>query len=104
MIKNPIYASIPFVSDPQNRTMRLEIQSLVKRFYPQINLHLSFKSDFSIGSLFSYKDKIPSSMRSNVVYSYTVINVMIHTMVRLLAILELALLNIEDFLTVQESH
>ena len=67
--KNPIYASIPFISNAQNRTIKLEIQTLIKRFYPQINLHLSFKNDFSIGSLFSYKDRIPSSMRSNVVYS-----------------------------------
>ena len=50
--------------------MRLEIQSLLKHFYPQINLHSSFKKDFSNGSLFSHKDMIPSSMRSNVVYSY----------------------------------
>ena len=49
---------------------RLVVQSLFKRFYPQINLHLSFKNYFSIGSLFSHKDKIPSSMRSNMVYSY----------------------------------
>ena len=56
--KNSIYASIPFISGPQNRAMRLEIQSLVKHFYPQINLHLSFISNFSIGSLFSHKDKI----------------------------------------------
>ena len=68
--KNPIYASIPFISNTQNRTISSEIQSLIKRFYAQINLRLSFKNDFSIGSLFSHKDKIPSSMRSNVVYSY----------------------------------
>ena len=44
--KNPIYASIPFISNDQYRTMRLEIQSLIKRFYPQINLRLSFKIDY----------------------------------------------------------
>ena len=68
--KNPIYASIPFISNTQNRSINSEIQSLIKRFYPQINLRLSFKNDFSIGSLFSHKDKIPYSMRGNVVYSY----------------------------------
>ena len=67
--KIPFYAGIPFISDPQNRIIRLKIKSLTKRFYPQINLHLGFRNDFSIGSLFPHKDEIQSSMRSNVVYS-----------------------------------
>ena len=41
------------------------------KFYPQIHLNLIFKNNFSIESFFQYKDKIPTSVLSNVVYKYT---------------------------------
>ena len=43
----------------------------MRKFYPQIHLNLIFKNNFSIESLFQYKDKIPTSLLSNVVYKYT---------------------------------
>ena len=69
--KKVIYASIPFMSRNLNRSVHSDIQELARRFYPQINLRLSFKNSFTVNSFFPFKDHIPFSVRSNVVYSYT---------------------------------
>ena len=33
--------------------------SLVRRFYPHVNLKCIFRNSFTIGSLFSFKDRLP---------------------------------------------
>ena len=54
-----------------NRSAHSDIQELARRFYLQINLRLSFKNSFTVNSFYSFKDHIPFSVSSNVVYSYT---------------------------------
>ena len=43
----------------------------MKRFYPQLDLKLIFKNSFSVGSFFRFKDRLPPSVLSNVVYKYS---------------------------------
>ena len=65
-----MFLSIPFLSNSSNKNITNDIQILMRKFYPQINLNLIFKNNFSIESFFRYKDIIPSSVLSNVVYKY----------------------------------
>ena len=69
--KKKVFIKLPFLSHSSNKNITNEIQNLVRKFYPQIHLNLIFKNNFSIESLFQYKDKIPTSVLSNVVYKYT---------------------------------
>ena len=52
------------------RSVRSNIQELVRRFYLQIYFCLSFKNSFTVNIFFSFKDPILFSMCSNVIYSY----------------------------------
>ncbi|KAL7637064.1 UNVERIFIED_CONTAM: hypothetical protein RMT77_012822 [Armadillidium vulgare] len=47
-----------------------QIHSLLQRHFPQINPHLVGVNSFSIKSLFTYKDALPSLLRSSVVYLF----------------------------------
>ena len=40
------------------------------KFYPQVDLKLIFENNYSVGSFFKYKDLVPDSVRSNIVYQY----------------------------------
>ena len=53
-----------------NRRLKNEILTLVRRFYPQIDLRIIFNNTSTIASFFKYKDKVPAHVRSNVVYKY----------------------------------
>ena len=44
---------------------------MATRFYPQIQLRCIFRNDFSIGSLFKFKDRLPPLLRTSVVYQYS---------------------------------
>ena len=69
--KKKVFIKVPFLSNSNNKNINREVQVLVRKFYPQINLNLIFTNNFSIKSFFPYKDKIPTSVLSNVVYKYT---------------------------------
>ena len=68
--KKKLYACIPYLHKTANNNISKDIQALVNRFYPHINLNLIFQNDFSIKNFFPFKDKIPVFMQSNVVYKY----------------------------------
>ena len=48
-----------------------EIVSLIEKFFPQISLKIVMPNKSSIGSLFQFKDRLPLSMLSSVVYKYS---------------------------------
>ena len=50
--------------------LRRETQTCVERLFPQIDLKIAFKNSFSVGSLFRHKDPMPTSLCSNVIYTY----------------------------------
>lgn len=68
--KQIVYSSLPFFGQ-FNKYITKEIQDLTNTFFPQIHLKLVFKNNFTIGSFFRYKDKMPTYLQSKVVYLYT---------------------------------
>lgn len=69
--KEILFCKIPFLNDHTNLLLRKELRDLLSRFYPQIDLRIIFENNWSIGSFFSYKDKVPKLVCSNVVYKYS---------------------------------
>ena len=69
--KKPLYIVLPYVSEISNSNVRCNVLEIVGKFYPQLELKLIFKNQFSIGSFFQYKDRVPRMLSSNVVYLYT---------------------------------
>ena len=69
--KKILYATLPFLSKFANQRMHKDIQEIMKKFYPHIDLKLIFRNNFTVGSFFPYKDKVPVSVLSNIVYKYT---------------------------------
>ena len=68
--KQTIYVTFPYfgyISD----ILKKEIRTCVERLYPQIDLRLAFKNSFSVGSFFRHKDPMPTSLCSNVIYTYS---------------------------------
>ena len=68
--KRIIYCKIPFISNIHNKNLKTDIINLGKEYFPHVNIRLIFSNKFTIGQLFPFKDKIPASVRGNVVYKY----------------------------------
>ena len=51
--------------------LRKKLMLLARRFYPKIQLRCIFMNDFSIGSLFKFKDRLSPLLRTSVVYQYS---------------------------------
>ena len=68
--KRVVYCSIPFMSNSHNDSFKQNIGKIVKEFFPHVNLRLSFKNNFTISSMFRFKDVVPTSVKSNIVYKY----------------------------------
>ena len=62
------YYKLPYIGKLSKETQR-KIKDLCQKYCKEINIKLSF-SLFKIGSLFSVKRKIPSNLRSFVVYYF----------------------------------
>ena len=69
--KKKLYATLPFLNQDINLKITKELNLLMHRFYPHINLNIVFKNNFTIKSFFPYKDVIPTFMLSNIVYKYS---------------------------------
>jgi hypothetical protein len=68
--KKLIYFTLPYISLSRNKNISRELQNLIAKFYPQISLRIVFRNSFSIGSFFRYSDRMPSLLRSCVIYKY----------------------------------
>ena len=68
--KQQIYASIPYIGYASDQ-LKKEIVKITTKLYPQIELKLVSTNNFSISSLFKHKEKLPKSMCSNIIYSFT---------------------------------
>ena len=55
----------------QSEKLKTEILDTLAKFYPQLDLKIILSNTFTIGSLFNYKDKIPMTLRSSVIYKYS---------------------------------
>ena len=53
-----------------NKNLKKAITQIVDEFFPHVNLRLIFSNNSSIAKMFPFKDRIPLSVQSNVVYHY----------------------------------
>ena len=51
-----------------SENLRVQLVRLFNKAYPQINLHLVFRTTFRIMNMFNFKDVIPKRLNSHVVY------------------------------------
>ena len=68
-VKPDLFISLPYFG-PKSLKMKEELLSLYKKFIPQKTISFILSNCNSIGSLFHYKDKLPTHMLSSVVYEY----------------------------------
>ena len=66
--KKLLYISLPFFSNASN--LKRELTNLLSKLYPYAEFRFVFKNPLTIGSLFSFKDTLPESMRSSVIYKF----------------------------------
>jgi len=64
-----MYFKLPFFG-PQSDKLRVELSKLLLKFYPRVKFHFIMVNNFKIGSLFNHKDKLPTALRSSLVYYF----------------------------------
>ena len=67
--KMKMFASIPFITN--NNNLKKEIENLIKKSIPGLELKLIPKNPLTLRSLFKIKDKLSPLMQSSVIYKYT---------------------------------
>ena len=68
--KPDFFLSLPYFG-PQSLKLKEELMSLFKKFIPDKTFSLILCNRNTIGSLFRYKDRLPSLMLSSVIYKYS---------------------------------
>ena len=58
------------MSSLHNRIFEKSLAEIVREFFPHVNLRVIFHNGQSISKMFPFKDRIPVSVQSNVVYKY----------------------------------
>ena len=67
--KQLIYVSLPYFGT-KSELLASDLKSILNLSYPQIEFKFAFNSTHKIGSFFKFKDRIPASLCSNIVYKY----------------------------------
>ena len=67
--KRKMFISFPFFG-PQSEKLKTEILDTLAKFYPQLDLKIILSNTYTIGSLFNYKDRLPMTLRSSIIYKY----------------------------------
>ena len=62
----PLFISVPYLGK-DSFLLKRKLTSLIGRFYPQFKIICCFKSSFTIGSMFKFKDKLPHLL----IYQYS---------------------------------
>ena len=60
---------MPYLGFKQNKFNK-GLKAIVSKFYPMVSAITAPVNPFSIGSLFNFKDRLPSEMNSGVVYVF----------------------------------
>ena len=68
--KKDIYLSLPFFGE-QSVKLKKEIKTLLERTFPFVKPNIILTNKLTIGSFFRFKDSLPVSMRSSVIYEYS---------------------------------
>ena len=67
--KPNVYISIPFFGQ-QSEKLKKEILKLAEKYFSTHNFKIILVNKFTIGSLFPYKDRLPTHVRSSLVYQF----------------------------------
>ena len=62
--KKPLFISVPYLGK-DSFLLKRKLTSLIGRFYPQFKIICCFKSSFTIGSMFKFKDRLPHLLMSS---------------------------------------
>ena len=69
--RKDMYLSLPYLG-PTSDKLKLDLEKITLKYFPFIKLHVVFVNLCTLTSLFKYKDVLPSSMRSSIIYKYCV--------------------------------
>ena len=67
--KKIMYVSLPFTT--HSARMKRELSTELSKLYTYVDFKFVFKNPLTIGNLFHFKDTLPESMRSSLVYIFT---------------------------------
>ena len=67
--QKPCFISLPFLGT-QSFTLRKQLNKLMTNYFPQCKLKIVFRSDNRLKNSFVFKDKIPMTIRSNLLYKF----------------------------------
>ena len=48
-----------------------ELQKLFRKYFPEINIYICFRNEFTIQTFFRYKDTLPPALRSSLIYKFS---------------------------------
>ena len=68
--KEIIYLTLPFLGDV-SRKIQNTLKYNFSKFYPQIDFRFVNVNSFRTSSFFNFKDRMPSDLRSSVIYKFT---------------------------------
>ena len=64
-----VYFSIPYFG-AQSENLKSELLTLLSKYFKDIKFHVTLVNKFTIGSIFPFKDKLPTQMRRSLVYNF----------------------------------
>ena len=68
--KRKMFISIPYFGR-QSEKLKNEISTVIADLFPQLDLKVILSNKYTIGSLFKFKEPLPRSMLSSIVYKYS---------------------------------
>ena len=68
--KKPINIKLPFLG-PQTYIAKRKLSALITKFYPHVSIRFIITPSLTIQNFFSFKDKLPISLVSSVIYKYS---------------------------------
>ena len=68
--KKTMYFKFPYYGDYSNK-MEHKLKDLLTEYFPQFDFRIVFSNQFTIQSFFTTKEKLPTELRSDIIYMYT---------------------------------
>ena len=68
--KEKVYLKLPYLGSVSRNIEETLVKPLMK-YYPQINFQLVHNNTFKINNFFKFKDVVPTTLRSSIIYCFT---------------------------------
>ena len=68
--KRQMFCSLPFTGT-QSEKLKQELNVFLQEIFPQIDINLVFVNKSTIGSFFPFKERLPTSLKSSVIYQFS---------------------------------